>query len=439
MATTLNKSIVESILLNENPSIDVKDPVIQDIAINFGADIIEEVDRRVTTLSSKFSSTYLSNLTSTELDIFALNVKGMSRKRGAFSTGYVYFIYKGLTNVSIPANTIVSTQDGVWEFYTTANIFIGVNDLQPYLNPLSNEYQIKVPIQSLNTGTQYNVSAYRLTYLKSSVTPAPSRVENREATIGGAGIETDADFVSRIEASIAGFNLNTKGGVLQALRSISTVTDINVIKRPQQNAFDVYFLGQSPVADTIIKTITNSSDRTIVFSDSISPVRYIDVIAVDGTVISNTQYSLSNDGSKVVLAPSVPLGIGSNVVISLQYNLVAQDVKGFINSNLDLIGTTWYVKEPAPFSLQINAIIKPLSSLTGSSSSYYQQTIASLINDRISGFFISSISSKDIESLIASNLSVTSAKITINNLPSVNIPEGYYPFVASDLITVTVI
>lgn len=439
MATTLNKSIVESILLNENPSIDVKDPVIQDIAINFGADIIEEVDRRVTTLSSKFSSTYLSNLTSTELDIFALNVKGMSRKRGAFSTGYVYFIYKGLTNVSIPANTIVATQDGVWEFYTTANIFIGVNDLQPYLNPLSNEYQIKVPIQSLNTGTEYNVSAYRLTYLKSSVTPAPTRVENREATIGGAGIETDADFVSRIEASIAGFNLNTKGGVLQALRSISTVTDINVIKRPQQNAFDVYFLGQNPVADTVIKTITNSSDRTIVFSDSISPVRYIDVIAVDGTVISNTQYSLSNDGSKVVLAPSVPLGIGSNVVISVQYNLVAQDVKGFINSNLDLIGTTWYVKEPAPFSLQINAIIKPLSSLTGSSSSYYQQTIASLINDRISGFFISSISSKDIESLIASNLSVTSVKITINDLPSINIPEGYYPFVASDLITVTVI
>ena len=39
MATTLNKSIVESILLNENPSIDVKDPVIQDIAINFGANI----------------------------------------------------------------------------------------------------------------------------------------------------------------------------------------------------------------------------------------------------------------------------------------------------------------------------------------------------------------------------------------------------------------
>ena len=437
MATTLNKSIVENIIVSQNPTIDVKDPIISDIAVNFGADLIEEVDRRVGALTSKFTSKYLSNLSSNELDVFALNVKGMSRKRGAFASGFVYFIYQTPTNISIPANTIVSTQDGLWEFYTTTNIFISINDVQPYLNPLNNEYEIKVPIQALNIGTDYNVAALRVNFIKSTISPAPSRIENREATLGGEGVESDQNFVSRIEAVSVGYNVNTKRGVLEALRSVSGVTDISIINRPEQNAFDVYFLGDSPVGDTIIKTATNSTDRTILFEESIAPVRYIDIVTVDGTVIDADQYSLSTDRSSLILASSVPIARGSSIVVSVQYNLIAQDVKSFINSNLDLIGTRWYVNEPRPFILRLNVILKPLSST--SSIAYYQQQVASIINNQISGFFLSSVRASELEKIVSASLSLASLRITINDTPSVTIPDGYYPFISPDLIAVTVL
>jgi hypothetical protein len=75
MANSLTRTLLENMLLTNNPSIDVKDPIIKDLAINFGADIIESVETRVKQISDKFSSNYLSNLSSDELDVFALNVK----------------------------------------------------------------------------------------------------------------------------------------------------------------------------------------------------------------------------------------------------------------------------------------------------------------------------------------------------------------------------
>ena len=439
MANTLTQSLLKNMLQNQNPSIDVQDPIIQDIAVNFGGNIIDEVDNRVKALSVKFSSNYLSNMSTSELDLFALNIKGMSRNRGSFASGYIYFIYKDLSNISIPANTIVATQDGAWEFYTTANIYISINDMQNYFNPLTNEYQIKVPIQSLNTGSNYNVSAYRITYAKSSVTPATIRIENREATMNGSDVESDADFISRVETSIAGFNLNTKAGIVQALRSISGVTDIKITKLDQQNAFNVYFLGDSPVADTVIKTAGGPDDRKVIFSNQISPIRYVDVVSVNGIVIPNSEYTLDSKGTELTLASTVPLNSGSPILVGVQYNLVAQDVKSFINLNLDLIGTKWNISEPFPYPIQVEVTLKPLSSLSGSSSSYYQQIISSIINSSISGYFINTLSSSNLENLISSNLSVSSIKISLNGYPSLTIPEGFYPFISSDLINVTVL
>ena len=438
MANSLTRTLLENMLLTNNPSIDVKDPIIKDLAINFGADIIESVETRVKQISDKFSSNYLSNLSSDELDVFALNVKGMSRNKGSFASGHVHFIYKNTNNINIPANTLVSTQDGVWEFYTTTSIFLTSDKLKPYLNPMTNEYQIRVPVQALNTGTDYNLSAYRLTYIKSSLTPSPLRIENRQAISGGKAVESDEDFVGRIETAVSGFNLNTKAGIVQALRSVSGVTDIQVIKQPLQNAFDVYFLGDSPVGDTVIKTASGSFDRTVTFNSSITPIRFVDLVVVDGTALNSNQYSLSSDRSQLVLNSSVSLVAGSTVVVSIQYNSIAQDVRTFMESYLNLFGTRWNVKEPTPFTIEINVVMRPLTSGT-SSASYYQQFIYSLIKERISGSFLTSVNSLEVESLIFSRLPLTSAKVSLNNAPSISIPEGYYPYISSEFVKITVL
>ena len=76
-----------------NPTLDVTDPILRDVAINFGANIVNDVANRVAQINSKFTNTYLQSLTLEELKVYAYNTLGLIMYPGTYVTGFVHVMF----------------------------------------------------------------------------------------------------------------------------------------------------------------------------------------------------------------------------------------------------------------------------------------------------------------------------------------------------------
>jgi hypothetical protein len=436
MTTTVTAQSLIKYLNDLNPTIDTSDPIIQDLIVNFGIQVITDVQTRVSNLSTLYTNAYLNQLSDNDLNIYAYNALGLVRYSGTAVTGYVYFLFSwdNSSEISIPSGTIVSTNDNVWRFITTQNIYLSGNSIRSLYNPIRNAYEIRVPVQATLPGTDYRVAAYRINTIQSTLTFNCS-VENRDAFVTGTDPESREDFINRINKGNAGFNLNSSSGLRDSLLSgIEGLQDIQFLHAPGlRNTYNLYYIGYQPVADVLEYAVANPTNKEIFFDSNKVPIRYVDSVVLDGVTLSLNQYRYTP--TKVVLLSTLPVTSSSVIFISYQYNQLNFTIKDYLNSNVDFPGSIWNVQEGIPDFIKVTVNVKPQNYMTLSEiSSLVSSTLIQYLNPNQ---FIVGIQASAIRSLLLDiHTYLLNCEVSINEQAFFNFEEGHYPVLTSENISV---
>lgn len=431
-----NLAITEKIrsqLQASNKTIDINDPVIKDLFINFGANIVSEVDTRVGNLQNRFSVSFLDNLTDTQLDTYAYSMKGMTRYQGEASTTYIHFILSQRINgdVVIPANTVVATQDSLWQFYSTMTIVVSAGNLDAYYNAMNGSYEIRVPVQAAGAGTDYNVAGYRLTNLLTSL-PFTVRVENREDVNDGKDPETSAEFKVRFQNSLVGFDASSKAGLKEKiLQTFPKVSDVDIYHAAREaNSYIIYYIGADPFASAIAHTISSSYDYRIDFPAEHVPIRYVDSVVLDNTLITAYTYTKS----QLILDSSLNLVTNATLIVNYQYNGLNQQITNYLDNLIDIADSVWLPQEANPISLITSVKVKPASYIAIEE---VQDIIVNYLTSILNNTFIETLSSLAIEEDLKITYSnIADIQILFNDSQFLTFDRGTYPVILAENITV---
>lgn len=434
MATTLTQKRLRTQMLAENPTIDAADPIISDVFINFAANVTDDITTRVADLKGRYTNTYLSNLSDSELKTFAYQLKGLTQDPGKSSSGYVYLMIPvtPAEDVLVAQNSIFSTSDNKWQFYTLSTVYVSLTDLQKFYNPVRGVFELRIPVQAVRTGADFNVAAYRITSIRSPFA-FNARVENREPTTGGTDAEAREDFIKRIELAQAGFDNNSTFGVANRIVTQTSASDVYISQiTPDANVYDVYVIGIKPIADTYTYTLKTTNERRIRLPAYHQPIRYINNVVFDSQILDAGDYRYST--SELILNPSLNLLPGKVVAIGYQYNQLVQDVKDLLNTDINIAGATWRVKEAEPLELILNIKVKLSTFLTiPEVQEIIIDSLATLLN---AGEFVPVVTSGMLEDTVASaNSNILEVKIAVNDSFAVEFKPHQYPTLSSDNVT----
>ena len=426
---------IKSLLTSQNPTIDVSDLIIKDLFVNFGANVVSEVDSRVNNIAQRFSISFLDNLTDTQLDNFAYSMKGLVRSQGAAASTYVYVILskRPAEDVLIPANTIFATQDNNWQFYSTQAIAVSLGSLDSYYNASKGTYEIRVPVQAVGVGTNYNVAAYRINVIVTSL-PFTARVENREKVDNGLDPQTTADFKREIQAALAGFDANSKLGVTQkVMQALPTAGDIQILHSVRDaNVFDVYFTGMEPYAASFSYTAVSSKDRRIAFPAEYVPIRYVDSVLVDNVPLDSNSYTYSK--YELILDNTVSVVEGTVIIVVYQYNGLVSQLSSYLTGLVDIADSKWTPKEATAISLKVSVKVRPASFIAIEE---VQDTIINYLSGIVGDQFIDSLSASAIEEQMKTTYAnIAELQIRFNGSQFIQFEAGTYPIILAENIIV---
>ena len=420
-----------AILNSANPTLDSEDPAINALFIQFGANLISNVDQRVLAIRNRLAPGSLTTLSDLELAEYAY-ARGLTRYAGSYSRGYAFIIVSQVpsTGVSLKAGDVVATEDGQWQYMLTSALTVSSANLALYYNSAISAYEFRVPVQAVRAGSDYDLPVGRLKVIK-SVYPFAARVENREKITGGKDAETREEFISRIERVNAGFNLNTTEGVLQAVRSaVPEVEDLQLDPNTQNpSELKLYYIGLDPMANAISHTLVSATDRFINLPTEHQPIRYVDLVMLEDSPLDASSYSFST--SQVILNPNVTRQPGEIVYISYQYNGLTATLRQRIDAKINLRKMTWTIQEATPVAVKLTCRLKLGSYLNlMESSSLMLNEILNLIPGNS---FVDSLNGAVLASSLKTAIpSIIDAEILINGLPSLSFNYGLYPTLAAD-------
>lgn len=416
-----------------NPSIDVDDPIIQDIAINFGANITYDIQTRVNNIQTKFGGSTLSAMSDSELDQYAAATYGLQRDPGTSAVGSVFILTTDSSqDISIPAGSIVSTNDGVWMFSITSPVYIPQASVQNFFNPATGYYEFLCNIQATSPGTDYRVAAYRIGTLGSPLS-FNATVVNREPTSGGTDPETTADLIQKIQYYRAAFDVNSEYDLKSTIiNNIPTITDV-VFNKPHReaNLIEAYYIGIDATSATYQTTI--GTNLLTIFQLPNAPIREVDSVVLDGVLLNPSDYAYNT--TSLALSNNVSVAAGQNLYVLYQYNQINTELSAFFASQADIHQTLWIPKEAIPVSISIDCQVK-LSSLilAEETTGDIVDALMSLINTQS---FIASISGETLATQLKQSMSnLLKVTITINDLPYIAFSLGQYPVLTIDNITV---
>lgn len=228
-------SMLERLRLTQ-PQLDTKpNSVARDVFVDppaFELGEVYETMRAVARLQS------LANLSGNDLTNFGANF-GASRKTGTKASGTVVFTFRKIdTNITIPSGTVVSTRNGT-TFATISSVTVRTSDanaLRATATRLRNEldtagitdqYAVEASVQAQSTGSGGNIATYSIVSQSAS---GVNGVTNVVSFTGGADLETDAAFRSRILATFAGANTGTALGYRSLVLALADAVDALVVE-----------------------------------------------------------------------------------------------------------------------------------------------------------------------------------------------------------------
>lgn len=250
-----------------------------------------------------------SAVESIDLDDIAYNLS-LTRKPASRSTGFITFRRATAATETIrvgnsdgSGGVVVSSgrdSDGVSvSFITTQTVYFTTSTTK---DPVSNLYEVSVPIQAQSSGTSGNKAAGTITSLNTS-TNGVANVTNKTASTGGKDIESNDELAVRMASKILGM----QPGILEGLRTIALSQagaqdaavvgpDDDEFQRSPIGAVDLVVRGSAEA--TAIDQYT-FEDTTAHVLDSKPATGITSVVSTIGlsltTLTQGNQYSFSQD------------------------------------------------------------------------------------------------------------------------------------------------
>jgi phage-related baseplate assembly protein len=235
---------------------------------------------------------------------------------------------------TIPAGTLIGTQDGQFVFATNDNLVI-----------LANSTTGTVFATCTTTGATAN--NYAIGQVSVQLTPNSliSAVTNTTVTSGGGSIETDAHLRARIQAAPNQFSVAGPVGAYRfwALSADPSIMDVSVIS-PVPGTVNVYVLigpvtqpAVSPNTAGVASSALLQEVFNIVNADSIRPltdtVAALAVTEVDYTIVGTvTLYSDADPTTTMAAANAAAQQLAQNLAQRIQRDIVPEEIIAAIGS-----------------------------------------------------------------------------------------------------------
>lgn len=349
--------------------------IVNDVVISAPA---QQLGNMYDSLSVTQNDQAVNSASDTGLSKLASNYS-ITQKSAVASQGLeTFFSNTPITNdINIPAGTLISTSaisasPGTF-FITTQAATMYANLSSTYFNPVTNKYEILVPVQASNPGSSGNVSANTIIALVSPISGI-NGCYNPYDMQGGTDSESPDALRNRIITKNSGINLDNENGLLSLILSQTNVQNALVIGHGQTQrngwgAVDIYVQGENS---------RSYSDVFPIFSNSLiltkQPVMLNGIIAVTSSnsgSISSSLYSLTKDtgsygGStegldKLILSGSVNASYGS-IYISYNYNGLIEDLQNLFNmSSYSLLNSDILVRQAIQILIDVTVEIRVIS------------------------------------------------------------------------------
>lgn len=362
-----------------DPTIDVhKGPLRGTYIDPFGGEIVD-AEEKVEDLEQRYSSSYVSTLDTDSIDIYGEN-HGIGRGEGEAATGYVYF-YTYTPPVAtdsyiVPQGAIVSDRDGLYAYRVMYQVKLLGSRASAYYNAEKRWYEVRAQIEALASGDAYDVPQGRIQRILSDL-PDFSGVDQRSRASGGHAIETNTDYMERIDTKLNGLALGAMGGVESTVRNYnpSAITDAVIVyssdttlfARPTSRpALDAYVIGSVLLERE--QTYTAAGGETEIAFEH-RPVRSVSSIYVNGSLVTNweflqdtsLEYGTSAHANDRVRFDTA-LVAGDDMVIAYTYNSLIEDANTYLNQpRIYLFETNTLAREGIPISIEIDINLTLLS------------------------------------------------------------------------------
>lgn len=371
IAEDLAKSIEQT-----DPSWDTDQGPIPDLFIRPIAGQINLAETAAEELRLLFSLQFPDVATDEEIRN-ALRNYGSEPGVGKKATHIQYFarFTRPTADILIPVGTLVSNKSGDLIYRTINAVTMLADSADLYYNASNGLYEISVRVEALGFGVEYNLPAFRVDTLLTTIVGI-ERTENRSKSQGGSAKESTDNQSERLQKSLLGINLNSPGGIKTRIQNVfsSRVYDVQVVKSSDKEFFriidkpslDVYILGTEP--ETYRETKDASAGQTDIILAK-SPVLDVTSVLVNGVSVDfefipdesrETQKSLNS----VDIVKVSPLLGTDQVEITYNYNKLLEDVEAdSLNNGEDfLFEVDYLVRSPLEVAPVLVAEIKTLPS-----------------------------------------------------------------------------
>lgn len=324
-----------------DPTADTEKGPIRDLFIRPQSVVMADIEARQDRTDRLASADFTAVATTTELERMAASV-GAGASQGKASEGYVYFGSRSRPRanqtITIPQGTRVGSTTLDYVYQTTQAVVIDGRYPDNYYNPTKRTYEVLTPIQAVAVGVAYNVPAYRVTRVLSTITGVDF-VENRSKIDKGVDPGGTSALIAQGQAKLIGQDMGTVGGISAAVMaafdsalSVKVITSADYLlfrRATTKPGIDIYYSGE--VLVSAVYEYTALGGEITLQPDNL-PIQSVESATVNGLavayelVIDDDPATLgsSNDTSHVEFAS--PLSGGSLVSIKYTWDSLTGDI-----------------------------------------------------------------------------------------------------------------
>jgi len=191
----------------------------------------------------------------------------------------------------VPEGSLVGTDDARYTFITTTDTVMNGDNPDIYYNPTERRYEIRVEVEAISIGDDFNLPSDTITSILSGVTDFDG-VTNTEAALGGQDPIDSIAFRNLIWNNLQALNADLAGRLITTVSEYdSGVTDVGIVSSSELDLFErqAYIQGRTAldiyvITDTIspeLQTFTSLGGE-IFFPIDNPPVQSVRYVMVDG-------------------------------------------------------------------------------------------------------------------------------------------------------------
>lgn len=291
--------------------------------------------------------------------------RGGGHKERHLQTFYLYS--KPVSVVEIPTGTLVSTENGTYTYRVVEGTSFYPENSENYYNSETGRYEIGLMVEALGFGADYNVPVGRVNRVLSAIA-VDGTVSSSESLVLGTAVETDEEYLAKVEKRFMGLNSATAEGMIYQINEELGISDVNIFKpgddvftrQVKRAALDVYVNGFNEKSCYQSVTVEYDTDEFILEQ---SPAKRVTSVRVNGESVefvfspdTNVSTSGSNHSTdRVRLTTSAK----KNSIVSIEY-VINGDIyqASLLFEDTDLYDSDVYVREPIVVNLNLEVIIK---------------------------------------------------------------------------------